>query len=51
MEPTWSDLTDDELMARLLQRGLGPAEHLAAMVRYRDEPDVAERITELLEGS
>lgn len=45
---TWTDLADDELFARLTQRGvtLGRAELL---VTYRDEPSHADTITEILE--
>lgn len=43
--PGWQDLADDELEARLLQRGALDAPELVA---DRDEPATAELIDELL---
>lgn len=46
----WSDLSDDELRARLEQRGI-PSFVVDTLIRWRDEPDVAERITEDLQAT
>lgn len=43
----WDDLADSELRARLVQRRVRPAD-LEHMVRYREEPEVAAAIDEVL---
>lgn len=46
-ETTWRDLSDEELEARLVQRGC-IAMTAESLVRRRETGYVAERITELL---
>lgn len=43
MTGEWEDLSDDELLARLIQRGAHP-QMAAAFVIGRDDPEVAEHI-------
>ena len=45
---TWRDLSDDELRARLLQRGVGEFE-AGCIVRQRENPTVARDLDELFD--
>lgn len=46
---SWVDLSDDEVAARLRQHGAGDAD-VEVLVRDRDEPWAAARITGVLDG-
>jgi hypothetical protein len=46
--PDWSDLSDEELHARLVQRGVLPST-ADSFVRRRESAYIAERIGSLLE--
>ena len=46
----WSELTDDELRARLVQRGVDESA-ARLLVTHREDPLAAKMIVELLGGS
>ena len=50
MSTWWSDLSDDELRARLVQRGVDEST-ARFLVAHREEPLAAAMIVELLEGN
>ena len=50
MSTWWSELTDDELRARLVQRGVDESA-ARLLVTHREDPLAAKMIVELLGGS